>query len=59
MKQIQWKLMTKFFFKFKNSLGVFLAHFSKFWGKKSFYKKLGCSAQLIRVSSTTPELKKI
>ena len=35
MEKSQWKLMTKFFFKFKN----ILAHFCNFWVKKIFSKK--------------------
>ena len=39
--------MTKFFFKFKKPyFWPFLAHFSNFWGKKSFSTKLSCYTQL-------------
>ena len=43
IEQIQWKLMTKFFFKFKKPI---FGPFPNFWGKKYFSKKLGCHAQL-------------
>ena len=44
-EQIQWKLISKFFFKFKKTL--FLASLGpllKFFGQKTFSKKLGCHA---------------
>ena len=43
MVQIQRKLMTKFFYKFKNIMfSLFLAHFSDFGGK-NFFQKIGLS----------------
>ena len=45
---MQGKLMTKFFFKFKKPyFWQFLVHFPNFLGKKSFYTKSGCYAQLL------------
>ena len=42
IERIQWKLMTKFFIKFKKPI---FGHLPNFWGKKSFSKKSGCHAQ--------------
>ena len=42
IEQIQGKLMTKFFFKFKKKTisGLFLAHFPSFWVQKKFSQKI-------------------
>ena len=59
MEQIQRKLMTKFFFKFKNPIfGLFLAHFPNFVGKNSFSKISGCHTQLHKGFYTMQKLKK-
>ena len=40
IEQIQWKLMTKFFFKFKKPI---FGPFPQFLGQKKFFKKIGLS----------------
>ena len=45
IEQTQWKLMTKFFFKFKKTI---FAAFPQFSGQKGFSKKSGCHGQLYK-----------
>ena len=58
IENIQWKLITNFFFKFKTTL--FLAHFPNFWNKKVFYKNFGSvTHNITRVSCNMPKLREI
>ena len=48
MQQVQWKLMTKFLFKFKQRyFWTIFDSFPQFWTQKIFFQKLQlCHAQL-------------
>ena len=56
IEQIQWKLMTKFFFNFKTAY---------FWlifpilGAKMFFQKIRLSYTTLQVSSTLPKFREI
>ena len=57
IEQIQWKLMTKFFFKVKKPI---FGPFHHFWGQKKFFKKNQVVMhKFIRVSSTLAKSREI
>ena len=59
IKQILWKLMSNFFFKFKRALflAIFLVHFPINLAKKVFPKQLAVIHNFINVSSTVTKFK--
>ena len=60
-EQIQWKLMTRFFFKFKSKtiFDLILTHFPNFRGKKSFSNNRDVMHNFIRVFGTMSEFREI